>query len=277
MKAGNQKKGLNTRFDSLWQKTVISPLFLIFTFLLYSLLPDQMIKDRLAIGFKRSLRNFIKRGLDIALASIGIILSSVFFIIIPALIKLTSRGPIFYRQLRVGRNRRYGDDWGSRLLYQTRQLNFDRRKVDFQGQPFYLYKFRTMLENAELTTGPVWATENDPRITPVGRFLRATHLDELPQFFNVLKGEMSMVGPRPERPCFVTEFTDNIRNYSIRFKVKPGITGSAQIYNGYDKCLDDVKNKLKYEIEYIEKASVWTDVKLILLTVLSMIKREGDK
>jgi lipopolysaccharide/colanic/teichoic acid biosynthesis glycosyltransferase len=133
-----------------------------------------------------------------------------------------------------------------------------------------------MYQDAELKTGPVWATRKDPRVTRIGRILRATHLDELPQFYNVLIGEMGIVGPRPERPCFVVEFADSVDNYVERFQVKPGITGSAQIYNGYDTCLDDVKNKLKYELDYIAKESIILDLKLIFLTVVSMLKGEGD-
>lgn len=263
--------------DYFWQKTIISPLFLFASLVIFLFVPDHVIKDRLWNGFRRSFKMSLKRGLDILVAIMGIAVGLPFFLIIPFLIKLDSRGPVFYRQLRIGRNRRQGYDLGSRLVYRNNPMYFDRRKVDFHGQTFYLTKFRTMQHNAELMTGPVWASANDPRVTRVGRILRATHFDELPQFFNVLKGEMSIVGPRPERPCFVTEFAGAISDYTSRFKVKPGITGSAQIYNGYDTCLKDVKEKLDYELDYIEKGTFWSDIKLIFLTLLSMLKGEGGR
>lgn len=265
------------QLDFYWQKAFVSPIFLMGSVVVFCLVPDEVIKNRLWQGFRYSLNMLFKRGLDILMAIAGMVVSAPFLLLIPILIKLDSRGPIFYRQLRIGRNRRQGYDLGSRLIYQDNPVYFDRRKVDFHGQPFYLTKFRTMQHNAELMTGPVWASANDPRITRVGRILRATHLDELPQFINVLRGEMSIVGPRPERPCFVTEFAESISGYTSRFKVKPGITGAAQIYNGYDTCLEDVKHKLGYELEYIEKGSFWFDLKLIFLTVISMIKGEGGQ
>ncbi|MCI0513686.1 sugar transferase [candidate division KSB1 bacterium] len=266
----------HTRSKYYWQKLIISPLFLTATLFIFVLIPDDIIKERLVIGVRRLIRNMIRRSFEIGLSLSGILVSLPFFILIPILIRLDSPGPIIYRQLRIGKNRRRGDDWGSRLIYQSSPHNFDRRKSNCYGQPFYLYKFRTMYQDAELKTGPVWATRKDPRVTRIGRILRATHLDELPQFYNVLIGEMGIVGPRPERPCFVVEFADLIDNYVERFKVKPGITGSAQIYNGYDTCLDDVKNKLQYELDYIAKESILLDLKLIFLTVISMLKGEGD-
>jgi lipopolysaccharide/colanic/teichoic acid biosynthesis glycosyltransferase len=263
--------------DYYWQKAFISPFFLVGSLVVFLFVPDDVIKDRLWNGLRRSFNMLFKRGLDILVAILGIVVSAPFFLLIPIFIKLDSRGAVFYRQLRIGRNRRQGYDLGSLLIYQDNPMYFDRRKVGFHGQPFHLVKFRTMQHNAELMTGPVWAASNDPRVTRVGRILRATHLDELPQFLNVLKGEMSIVGPRPERPCFVTEFADAISGYTTRFKVKPGITGAAQIYNGYDTCLEDVKDKLGYELEYIDKGTFWFDLKLIFLTILSMIKGEGDR
>jgi|GEM_PF-444753 len=275
--------GLNTypeKFKKIiqyyWQKGVISPAFLLLTLILFILLPDDLMKERLSVSLRRALRVFIKRTFDIFIGSLGLLLCSAFFIIIAILIKLDSPGPILYRQLRIGRNRRRGGDWGSRLIYQASSHNFDRRLINFHGQPFYLYKFRTMRHNAELMTGPVWATKKDPRITRIGKLLRMTHLDELPQFINVLKGEMSIVGPRPERPCFVTEFAILIPDYAKRFEVKPGITGAAQIYNGYDTCLSDVKKKLKYEIDYMNRNSVWLDLKLIFLTAITIFKQQDN-
>ncbi|MBN2087971.1 sugar transferase [candidate division KSB1 bacterium] len=271
----NQSIELRKKIRFYWQKIIVSPLFLIVSMILFLLLPDKVIKERLSVVFRYSIGVFLKRSLDILLALIGIVLFSPFLILIPILIKLDSRGTILYRQLRVGQNRRRGDDWGSQLIFQTKSRNFDRRSIDLHGEPFYLYKFRTMKQNAELMTGPVWASQNDTRVTRVGRILRATHLDELPQFINVLRGDMSIVGPRPERPCFVAEFAAMMDDYTDRFQIKPGITGSAQIYNGYDVDLEGVKNKLKFEIEYINNRSLYLDIKLIFLTVRNMILRKG--
>lgn len=270
-------KYLKNRLRFYWQKIVISPFFLMSTVLLFLAIPEDLIKERLATGIKKVLNEKLKRMLDFIISVVAICGFLPFFILIPVLIRLESRGPVIYKQLRVGKNRRRGDDWNSRLLYHTCSQSFDRRKKNMHGQPFYLYKFRSMYQDAEIRTGPVWASRNDPRITRIGRILRATHLDEIPQFFNVLKGEMSLVGPRPERPCFVVEFAEIVQNYTERFQIKPGITGSAQIYNGYDTCLDDVKNKLDYELDYIKRGSIFFDIKLIFVTVLSMLKGEGGK
>ncbi len=268
---------LKKRLQFYWQKIFVSPFFLLSTVLLFLFIPEDLIKEQLAIGIKKAFNENLKRFLDIILSAIAICIFIPFFILIPLIIKLESKGPIIYKQLRVGKNRRRGDDWNSRLLYHSSSHSFDRRKTNLHGQPFHLYKFRSMYQDAELRTGPVWASRNDPRITHVGRILRATHLDEIPQLFNVLKGEMSLVGPRPERPCFVVEFAEVFQNYTDRFQIKPGITGSAQIYNGYDTCLSDVKTKLSYELDYIKHGSIFFDIKLIFITIISMIKGEGGK
>lgn len=273
---GDSRYGGFFNFRHYWQKLVISPLFLFVTVLVFFIIPDDVFKTRLSEGIMLFLKVTLKRFLDVLIASLGLVVSSIFFLIIPVLIKIDSDGPVFYRQLRIGRNRRRGRNLGNGLIYQSTLNGFNRRKVDLHGQPFHLVKFRTMQHNAELMTGPVWASANDERITRVGRILRITHLDELPQFVNVLKDEMSIVGPRPERPFFVSEFTRIFGEYSKRFQVKPGITGSAQISNGYDSSLDDVKNKLNLEIDYIERRTFWLDLKLIFLTIASMLRAEGD-
>ena len=156
------------------------------------------------------------------------------------LIKLTSRGPVFLKQERVGLN----------------------------GYVFSLLKLRTMHQDAEALTGPVWATgDADPRVTLVGRFLRRTHLDELPQLINVLRGEMSLVGPRPERPHFANDFRKIIPEYERRLSVRPGITGLAQIRNGYDHSLRDVRLKLRLDFAYIHRMCWWVDFVIMALTV----------
>ncbi len=160
------------------------------------------------------------------------------------LVWLTSRGSAIYRQQRIGR----------------------------RGKEFTLYKIRSMRIDAESRTGAVWTTcSRDPRITPVGRFLRLTHLDELPQLWNVVRGEMALVGPRPERPEFTTHLAEAIPQYYDRLAVLPGITGLAQLNLPPDTDLDSVRRKLKLDIEYIERGSFWLDVGLIVCTALTVL------
>jgi lipopolysaccharide/colanic/teichoic acid biosynthesis glycosyltransferase len=142
-------------------------------------------------------------------------------------------------------------------------------------KPFTLYKFRTMFPEAEKHTGPVWASKDDPRVTWIGKRLRKSRLDELPQLINILKGDMSMIGPRPERPYFVEKLRKRIPNYSERLKVKPGLTGLAQISHRYDTSFDDVKTKLEYDLLYINKISLPLDLKILLKTVGVIVNRRG--
>lgn len=187
----------------------------------------------------------LKRAWELAAAIvIGVVLLP-FEILIALLIKLTSRGPVIYRQIRVGRN----------------------------GKPFMLYKFRSMRAvrkdgSAEIG-GAEWAQQNDMRTTPIGRFLRASHLDELPQLANVIRGELSFVGPRPERPEFVAKLEEQIPYYETRLLVKPGITGWAQLNHRADLGLEDVKQKLQYDIYYLKNRSLILDLAIIVKTVKS--------
>lgn len=144
---------------------------------------------------------------------------------------------------------------------------FVQWRVGRRGRLFRMFKLRTMVQDAEKGTGPVWAQDRDPRVTPLGRFLRDTHLDELPQLWNVIRGEMSLVGPRPERPLFVQDFTKRIPNYAARLEVRPGITGLAQVYRGYDATIEDVRRKLAYDLVYIRNMSVLLDIKLMFKTL----------
>jgi lipopolysaccharide/colanic/teichoic acid biosynthesis glycosyltransferase len=132
-----------------------------------------------------------------------------------------------------------------------------------------------MREDAEKKSGPVWAKRNDPRITKVGKLLRVIRADELPQLFNVLKGDMSLVGPRPERPYFVNQFVGNISRYEERLKVKPGLTGLAQVMGGYDTCMEDVYSKLDYDLKYVKSKSFGHDLKILLKTIVVVICRKG--
>ncbi len=181
-------------------------------------------------------KKFLKRLFDVVFATFSLLGLSLPMFFIAILIKLDSAGPIFYKQERVG-------------LY---------------GKTFYVYKFRTMQKDAEKATGPVMASDNDVRITRVGNILRRMRLDELPQFFNVLFGSMSVVGPRPERPFFVKQFQREIPEYNYRHNVKPGITGMAQIYGKYNTTAYD---KLIYDLMYVQESSIYVDLILIIQTV----------
>ena len=188
----------------------------------------------------------IKRIIDILGGTIGSIILSPLMLIIAAFIKFDSEGPVFYCQKRVGRN----------------------------GKVFKMFKFRTMVADAEKNIGPVWARKNDPRVTTVGKILRNSKLDELPQLFNLINGRMSLVGPRPERPYFVEQFLEIVPSYEHRLSMAPGITGLAQLRNGYDREPEDVIRKLKYDLTYMQKMNVWTDLKLIFETIAAVVTRK---
>ncbi|MFH0883834.1 MAG: sugar transferase [bacterium] len=189
----------------------------------------------------------LKRLLDLFVTILLLTVGLPLMMLIAIAIRIDSKGPALYRQKRVG----------------------------YRGREFTLVKFRTMRMDAERETGAVWATPDDPRVTRVGRFLRSTRLDELPQILNVLIGVMSLVGPRPERRIFVEEFSKKIPFYSRRMNVKPGITGWAQIRRGYDTSLDDVREKLQYDLFYLENMSISLDIKILLNTLWVMITAKG--
>jgi len=217
-----------------------------------------------------SFRWAIKRIIDVVGVFIGLILTVPFFIVIPILIKLDSPGPVFYRQERIGINRRRLN-----IKVQKEMGMADRRKKAGFGKPFMVIKFRTMHRYAEKTSGPVWAKKKDPRITRIGAFLRATRIDEIPQLFNVLKGDMSLVGPRPEREFFIRKLKNSIDNYEKRLLVKPGLTGLAQVEHKYDESEDDVRLKVKYDIDYIRNLKILMDFKIILKTVFVVLSAKG--
>lgn len=201
------------------------------------------------ISFVRRTYAFAKRVFDLIASIIGIVVLSPLLVVTALLVKLTSKGPILYSQVRVGK----------------------------KGRLFKMYKFRTMKVDAEKETGPVWAAQNDCRLTPIGRFLRKAHIDEIPQFINILKGEMSLIGPRPERPVFVERFKEEISGYARRLDVRPGITGLAQVWHRYDETVEDVKKKLKYDLLYVKKMCLWADFRIMMRTFRVVATGEGAR
>jgi exopolysaccharide biosynthesis polyprenyl glycosylphosphotransferase len=195
-------------------------------------------------GRSRTLDHVLKRTLDVIASVFLLVLFSPFMLLAMVGIKLTSAGPLFFYQQRVG----------------------------LGGKVFLTTKFRTMQADAEKETGPCFAQENDPRTFPFGRILRKLRIDELPQLWHVLKGEMSLVGPRPERPVFVEQFLKEVPGYGLRFLVKPGMTGMAQIYGTYETTPE---NKLRYDLAYIRNQSLRTDLRLLFLTFKLMLGRKG--
>ncbi len=211
-----------------------------------NLKPSWMVFNQ---GFAVSKRIFFqKRVLSVAISSVLLLVLSPVILLLMVLIKLDSKGPIFYRQERVGQD----------------------------GKTFWLVKFRSMREDAEAETGPVWSAEGDSRVTRLGKIMRRTRLDELPQFFNVLRGDMSLVGPRPERPHFVQQLAESIPFYPLRHVVKPGITGWAQINYGYANTLDHTVEKLQYDLFYIKNMSWVLDALIILETIKTVLVKKGS-
>lgn len=189
----------------------------------------------------------LKRVFDILVSLLILVITSPILIITSIAIKLDSKGPIFFKQERMGQN----------------------------GKVFNILKFRSMINDAEKYTGPVWSQKDDPRVTRVGKIVRKMRIDEIPQMYNVLKGEMSLVGPRPERPYFVEKLSQEIPYYKRRLKVRPGITGWAQVKHKYDESIEDVKVKLRYDLFYIENMSIRMDFKIMLRTILVVLFGKG--
>jgi lipopolysaccharide/colanic/teichoic acid biosynthesis glycosyltransferase len=215
--------------------------------------------------FADSRPELVHRGLNFLLAVIALVFLLPILLIIALLIRLTSPGPVLYTQIRIGLDRR--------LLLKS-SMNH-RRERDLGGRPFTIYKFRTMRVDAEHHSGAVWAQQRDPRVTPIGRLLRQYRLDELPQLLNVLRGDMNIVGPRPERPTIFAELREHIAEYPLRQRAKPGITGLAQINHHYDRSLDDVRTKVHYDLEYIRRQSVSEDFRIMLKTLPVILFRRG--
>ena len=202
-------------------------------------------KVRKILFEEKKFYDFLKRFFDICASLLAIIVLAIPMLIVAVCVKMDSCGPILYRQERVGRN----------------------------GETFMLYKFRSMQADAE-KDGAKWAEYDDDRCTRIGKILRKTHIDELPQLFNILSGDMSVVGPRPERDCFYAEFESYIEGFSQRLCVKPGLSGLAQISGGYDLTPEQ---KILFDLEYIEKRSFWFDIKIIFMTFIVVFSLKGAR
>ncbi|MFC1658456.1 sugar transferase [Candidatus Omnitrophota bacterium] len=199
--------------------------------------------------FARKKFDFFKKLFDVIIAGFGLLLLSPVILLVCLLVKVNSRGPVFFRQKRLGKNNRI----------------------------FKMWKFRTMQHRAERHTGPVWADEDDPRVTTLGNVLRKTHLDELPQLVNVLKGDMSLIGPRPERPEMADMINGHINDFNRRHNIRPGITGLAQVRYRYGASIQDSARKLRYDLLYMKNKGWALDLQILLWTLERVVTREGAR
>ena len=219
--------------------------------------------------------NRAKRAFDLFFAATAMVLLSPLLLIAAIVIKLESPGPVFFAQERIGLNRRRRDRRTTAGGYPlNRRADSDRRKNLHAGKPFRIYKLRTMRTDAE-KSGPKLAQKNDPRITKAGNFLRKTRIDEVPQFLNVIKGEMSIVGPRPERSFFINQIRHEVPEFPLRLRVKPGITGLAQVEDGYTQTLDMMKRKLMFDLRYISQFSLFHEIRILFKTVFVVFTGKG--
>jgi len=230
-----------------------------------SLVPTLQTPWRIASDDTASRAEQLNRLLNAGIALLALILLFPVLLLLAFLVWISSPGPVLYTQVRVGLDRRLPADAAQN----------HRRERNHGGRLFTIYKFRTMRVDAEHHSGAVWAQQSDPRVTAIGRLLRQYRLDELPQLVNVLKGDMNIVGPRPERPTIFAELREHIAEYPLRQRAKPGITGLAQINHHYDRSLEDVRTKVHYDLEYIRRQSVAEDVRIMLKTVPVILRRRG--
>lgn len=218
-------------------------------------------RNTLSEIFPKERSEALSRAVNVLTAGTSLLLLSPILLLIAIAIRLTSRGPIIYAQTRVGLDRRWRETLALR----------ERRHEDLGGQVFTIFKFRTMRVDAERFSGAVWAQENDPRVTNLGRVLRKFRLDELPQLWNILRGDMNIVGPRPERPSIVARLREDIAEYKYRHRVRPGLTGLAQINQQYDACIEDVRAKVRWDLQYLGTQTIWLDMRIILKTVPAVL------
>lgn len=223
----------------------------------------------------------LKRAVDLTGAVLLLIVCSPLMLAAAVLVALTSPGPVIFRQVRVGVNLRSPRPRDRRRMHRLpagqsdrRRPDRDRREVENYGRPFVLYKFRTMRMDAE-RHGARFAEAGDPRVTPIGWFLRRTRIDELPQLWNVIRGDMSLVGPRPERPEFMQQLTSRIPGYVDRLGLKPGLTGIAQVVNGYDNEWEGFRRKVGYDLLYLQNCCLINDLRILLRTIRVVITGQG--
>lgn len=246
-----------------------------------SLSPEWMLQLRL-IRPRHSVRcltattRCLKRAMDLVISLLMLIVMSPIMLLVAAAVKLTSPGPIIFCQERVGLNQRTTrrDRRKANVAVPVERRVSSRRAAPSYGKTFTLYKFRTMRTDAE-RLGAQFAVKDDPRVTPIGRFLRKTRLDELPQLWNVVRGEMSLVGPRPERPVFIEQLSERIPNYLDRLGLKPGLTGLAQVVNGYDNNLESFKRKVSLDLLYLQNCCVVNDLKILCRTIGVVLTGKG--
>lgn len=241
----------------------------------------QLSRPRRNIHCMSESTRYWKRVLDIVTAGTLLVLLAPVMLLVVIAVRLTSRGPVIFRQTRVGLNlrqkkkdRRAFTGTSAPDGVERRNPSNSRRRDGGYGKPFTLYKFRTMTVDAE-KNGPQFATKGDTRVTSIGRFLRKTRLDELPQLWNVLRGEMSFVGPRPERPEFIAGLSSEIPNYINRLGLKPGLTGLAQIINGYDNDIESFKRKVNLDLLYLQNCCIWNDLKIMVRTIRVVLTGSG--
>lgn len=222
-----------------------------------------------------------KRIVDIVGAISLLILTSPIMLTAAILVKLTSPGPIIYSQTRVGlnlRTKKKRDRRGEHNLpvdaVDRRKPGRDRRELSNFGCPFTIYKFRSMRNDSE-RNGAQFAKKGDARVTAIGLFMRRTRIDELPQLWNILKGDMSLIGPRPERPEFMMELQKHIPNFIDRLGLKPGLTGIAQVVNGYDNEIEGFRRKVSYDLLYLQNCCLWNDIKILFRTIRVVITGDG--
>jgi lipopolysaccharide/colanic/teichoic acid biosynthesis glycosyltransferase len=259
----------------LLREFFVSNVFLILFYVALAIIPTRTYQGGLLEFFVCKLRHVVKRTIDILFSIVGLILAAPLFLIFGILIKLSSAGPVIFNQERIGRNRRSGERRILNIPVAVERRKGDRRKKDRFGRPFNIYKFRTMVQEAEKHSGPVWAVKGDLRVTKLGKILRITRLDEIPQFFNVLMGDMSIVGPRPERYHFIEKIAKQVEGYTERLCLNPGITGLAQIKSGYASSLESNKIKVQYDLLYVRNWNISRDFLILLQTVFVVITGKG--
>jgi lipopolysaccharide/colanic/teichoic acid biosynthesis glycosyltransferase len=269
------RNGTRLNLTYLLREFVVSNVFLIIFNVVLIFIPERMPQGSLLVFFVGKIRYLIKRVIDILFSIIGLMLTAPLFLLLGILIKASSPGLIIFKQERIGRNRRSGERRILNIPVAFERRKGERRKEDKFGRPFYIYKFRTMVQDAEKDSGPVWARKRDPRVTKLGKVLRATRLDEIPQFLNVLLGDMSLVGPRPERYHFITKIAKQVEGYTERLSLNPGITGLAQIKSGYASSLESTKIKAQYDLSYAKNWSISKDLHILLQTVFVVITGKG--